>query len=60
MKKLADYIRGVRVELRHVHWPTKKQIINFTLLVIGISLAVAVFLGFADMIFSFFLKKFIL
>lgn len=58
--KLADYIKGTRVELKSVSWPTKKQTINFTLLVIGVSLAVAAFLGFFDAIFSYLLKKFIL
>lgn len=58
--KLVDYIKSTRVELKSVSWPTKKQTINFTLLVIGVSLAVAAFLGFFDMFFSFLLKKFIL
>ncbi len=58
--KLIDYIKGVKAELRHVTWPTRKQTVNFTFLVIGISLAVAAFLGFFDTAFSYLLKKFIL
>ncbi len=60
ISKAINYIRGVRVELRHVKWPTRKQVRNFTLLVIGISIAVALFLGFFDMIFSYLLEQFIL
>lgn len=60
MAKLINYIKGVRAELRHVTWPTRKQTVNFTFLVIGISLAVAAFLGFFDTVFSYLLKKFIL
>jgi len=60
MSRLINYIKGVRAELRHVSWPTRKQTINFTLLVIGTSLAVAAFLGFFDTVFSYLLKKFVL
>lgn len=58
--KLIDYIKATRAEMKHVAWPTRKQIINFTLLVIGISVAVAFFLGSFDMIFADILKKFVL
>ena len=39
--------------MKKVTWPTKKETYSYTLLVIGISLAVAVFLGALDYIFSF-------
>jgi preprotein translocase subunit SecE len=58
--KLINYIKATKVELKNVKWPTKKQTTNFTLLVIGVSLAVAFFLGFFDAIFTFLLKKFVL
>jgi preprotein translocase subunit SecE len=58
--RLIDYIKGVKLELKSVSWPTRKQTINFTLLVIGLSLATAIFLGVFDALFSFLLKKFIL
>ena len=59
-EKLVNYIRGTRAELKQVAWPTKKQVVNFTLLVIGISVAVSLFLGFFDMLFGYLLKTFIL
>ncbi|MFC1757135.1 preprotein translocase subunit SecE [Patescibacteria group bacterium] len=58
--KLINYLKGTRSELSSVNWPTKKQTINSTLLVIGISLAVAVLLGFFDKVFSYLLQTFIL
>ncbi|HDH03901.1 MAG TPA: preprotein translocase subunit SecE [Candidatus Campbellbacteria bacterium] len=58
--KLINYVKATRAEMKHVSWPTRKQIINFTLLVIGISIAIALFLGFFDMLFSDILKKFVL
>ncbi len=38
--------------MKKVTWPTKKETYNYTLLVIGISLAVAVFIGVLDYAFS--------
>ena len=53
MSKLTNYIKGSAEEMKKVTWPTKKETQNYTYLVIGISLAVAAFLGILDYIFSF-------
>ncbi len=58
--KFINYLKETRVELKHVNWPTKKTTIRFTFLVIGISLAVAAYLGFFDFIFTRLLDAFIL
>lgn len=58
--KLTNYIKETRVEMKSVVWPSRKQAINYTLLVIGVSVAAAVFLGGFDMLFAFLLKKFVL
>ncbi|MFA5031339.1 MAG: preprotein translocase subunit SecE [Patescibacteria group bacterium] len=44
-------------ELKKVVWPTKKEVIRNTLMVIGISLFVAVFLGLLDIALSYGLKQ---
>ncbi len=59
LQKLINYLKETRVELKHVNWPTKKTTIRFTLLVIGISFAVAFFLGFFDAIYTYLLNKII-
>ncbi len=59
MKKVIQFIREAKAELTKVNWPTKQQTINYTLIVIGVSIAVALFLGSLDYIFSAILKKFI-
>ena len=48
MNKLTQYISESKTELKKVIWPTKKQTLNHTLLVIGFSLGVAFFLGAVD------------
>lgn len=50
--KLTNYIKGSAEEMKKVTWPTKKETYRYTLLVIGISLAVAAFLGTLDYIFN--------
>jgi preprotein translocase subunit SecE len=52
MSKLTTYIQESAAELKKVTWPTKKETYNYTLLVIGISLGVAIFLGVLDYIFT--------
>ncbi|MFH0846425.1 MAG: preprotein translocase subunit SecE [Patescibacteria group bacterium] len=56
---LINYIKETKGELKHVAWPTKKQVTWFTVIVISVSLATAFFLGFFDFIFSLGLEKFI-
>ncbi len=51
-KKFTTYIKNSFVELKKVSWPTEKQTINNTLLVVGISLAVAIFLGLIDFLLT--------
>ena len=53
---LVNYVKETRAELKHVSWPTRRQAIIFTIIVIIISLGLALYLGFFDYIFSFGLK----
>jgi preprotein translocase subunit SecE len=48
--RTKDFIREVRSELRKVVWPTRHEAINLTGIVIGVSVAVGVFLGFVDFV----------
>lgn len=58
--KLTEYLKETRGEMKHVNWPTKSQAINYTLLVIGLSVVTALLLSFADYAFSLGIEKFIL
>jgi len=60
MNKIIQFLKEAKSELLKVNWPNKKQITNYTLTVIGISIAVAIFLGALDYFFSYLLKTFIL
>jgi len=58
--KLVEYIKETRGEMKHVNWPSKSQAVNYTLLVIGLSLVTAVVLALADYVFGLGLEKLIL
>ncbi|MCH7529904.1 preprotein translocase subunit SecE [Patescibacteria group bacterium] len=60
MSRLINYIKETKGELKHVSWPTRKQSIIFTVLVICISIFTALFLGFFDFVFTFLLETFII
>ena len=60
MNRFINYIKDTRGELSHVSWPTRKQTIVFTAVVIAVSLVTAVLLGFFDYLFSLILQKFVL
>lgn len=49
---LAQYLKDTQGELKHVSWPTQKQTIYFTIVVIVVSIFTAVFLGFFDLLFE--------
>lgn len=59
-KKLITFLKEVRLETKKVNWPTRQQTLRYTLIVLGIAGAVALFLGGLDFIFTFLLEKFVL
>jgi preprotein translocase subunit SecE len=50
--KLINYIKDAKRELSKVTWLTRKEVVNYTSIVIGISLGTAVFLGALDLGFN--------
>ena len=46
--RLTRYILESKEELKKVSWPSRKQVIRDTIVVIGISVAVAAFFGAVD------------
>jgi preprotein translocase subunit SecE len=49
---MLRYFREVFSELRHITWPTPKEVISLTGMVIGVSTFMAVFLGGLDFLLS--------
>lgn len=51
MTSLVEYFKEVVQELKKVSWPTRKQTVNKTLLVIAVSILLSIYVGGLD--FSF-------
>lgn len=58
--KLITYVKETRAEMMHVNWPTRKQTIIYTTIVVVLSLVVAVFLGAFDTFFTYLLDTFVI
>lgn len=52
LKKIKNYFQSSLQEMKKVTWPTKEEATKHTLLVIGISLGIAAFLGGLDFLFA--------
>jgi len=59
MNAIQDYFRGAIAEMKKVIWPNKKQTINYTVIVIVMSIGVAVFFGILDYVFTLGLEELI-
>jgi len=46
------FLREVRTELSKVSWLSKQETIRLTLIVIGVTVVVAIFLGAFDLLFT--------
>jgi len=58
--KITTFLKEVRLEMKKVNWPSRQETIQYTLIVIGVSVVVAIYLGGLDFLFSFLLNKLIL
>jgi len=58
--RIKSFFNESAIELRHVNWPTRREAVRLTAIVIGISLGLAVFLGAFDYLFSYILKTYVI
>ena len=57
IQSTAQYFREVRSEISKVEWPTRKEVIFLSVVIILASTFVALFLGGLDVIFQDVLKR---
>lgn len=53
MSRIATYVKESHAELRKVIWPSRQELVRHSLLVIGMSLGLAAFLGVVDYVSQF-------
>ena len=56
-KRVANAFKNMAAELKKVAWPSKKDLINYSLVVIGFVFALAIIVGVLDMASSFLVKQ---
>ncbi|OHA85870.1 MAG: preprotein translocase subunit SecE [Candidatus Zambryskibacteria bacterium RIFCSPLOWO2_01_FULL_35_19] len=56
---IISYLKETKGELSHVNWPTRRQSVIFSVVVIIVSILTALFLGLFDFVFSRILNLFI-
>ena len=54
-ERVGKFFKGVWSELKKVHWPTRKEAVTYTTVVLTAVAIVAVMIWIVDMIFSFLL-----
>jgi len=59
-QKINIFFKEVWVEMRRVSWLSQKDIIRYTLIVLGVTILVAAFLGGLDYLFTEIIKRFVL
>jgi preprotein translocase subunit SecE len=55
---MINFLREVKGEMKHVNWPTRKQTIIYSLLVVVLSLFVAAYVGAFDYLFTLIVEQF--
>jgi len=56
-KRLGNFLRDVRSELKKVTWPSKNEVVNTTIVVIAATIFFGFYLFFMDIIFSWVLSR---
>lgn len=57
--KVIQYLREVRLELSKVTWPSREDTTRMTMIVVGASLIVALYIGGLDLLFTNLLGLFV-
>jgi|AntRauTorcE11897_2_1112592.scaffolds.fasta_scaffold00476_7 preprotein translocase SecE subunit len=58
--KPIKFLKEVNHELKKVKWPTQRQSLNITAMVIILSVAIAYYLSLFDQFFGYLLENFVL
>ncbi len=49
---IVRYFRETSGELKKVNWPTRREAINLTAIVLAVTFAMSIVMGFLDLLFS--------
>ncbi len=60
IERAIGYLREVWVELNRVDWPTRRELVSSTIVVVIVLVVMAVYLGSFDWFYTVLVKKFLL
>ncbi len=60
IERVIGYLREVWVELNRVDWPTRRELVSSTIVVVIVLLVMAIYLGSFDWIYTVLVKRFLL
>lgn len=60
MQAIIRFFTEAKAELTKVSWPNRQELVRYTILVVIISLAVAIFLGVLDVAFSYLVENYLI
>lgn len=52
MMRVRNYVTNVRTEIGRVSWPSRKEVVSLTVLIIFLSVVLGIYLGLADLIIA--------
>ena len=59
IKKIVEYLNGVKNELKKVKWPTRKEAVRLTIVVVALVFIFSAYIGVLDYIFTYLIRLFV-
>jgi len=56
-KNIIPFLKEVRLEVKKINWPSRKETLRYTFIVVAVSALAAAFLGGLDYVFSQLVNK---
>jgi preprotein translocase subunit SecE len=60
VERVVRYLREVWVELNRVEWPSRRELISMTIVVVVVLLVMAIYLGIFDYLYTVLIKQWLL
>lgn len=60
IERIVQYLREVWVELNRVEWPSRRELVSMTIVVVVVLAVMAVYLGIFDYVYTVLIKRWLL
>ena len=58
-EKISNFLKDVKVEMKKVTWPSRDELVTYTVVVIVVVFILSVYIGVIDKVFGSFLELFL-